>query len=249
MGFIFDSTAVPKEMITNLLSAFERLPQRVIFKYDIQEDDNAYETSPKLSVPQNVLVLPWVPQQAILAHPATKVFITHCGMHGVLEAIYHQASEALTEQLIDAYIPRCQWWECQYSLTRLMCWNEWRRRALAWVYPKEPQQTRYTQQLWRYVKKFMLVHYISCGGMLKSWRLFTISQQISKEKAFPIGWKLQLCIGQNRILSFSIYWSLVWLSKSCNGCCWSCYWARKRWVGPNKREEVRAPNGREGRLM
>ena len=121
MGFIFDSTAVPKEMITNLLSAFERLPQRVIFKYDIQEDDNAYETSPKLSVPQNVLVLPWVPQQAILAHPATKVFITHCGMHGVLEAIYHQASEALTEQLIDACIPRCQWWVCQSSSTRLMC--------------------------------------------------------------------------------------------------------------------------------
>jgi len=90
MGFIFDSTAVPKEMITNLLSAFERLPQRVIFKYDIQEDDNAYGANPKLSVPQNVLVLPWVPQQAILAHPATKVFITHCGMHGVLEAIYHQ---------------------------------------------------------------------------------------------------------------------------------------------------------------
>merc|ERR1712117_233311 len=56
----------------------------------IQEDDNAYGTSPKLSVPQNVLVLPWVPQQAILAHPATKVFITHCGMHGVLEAIDHQ---------------------------------------------------------------------------------------------------------------------------------------------------------------
>ena len=28
--------------------------------------------------------------QAILAHKATKVFITHCGMHGVLEAIYHQ---------------------------------------------------------------------------------------------------------------------------------------------------------------
>jgi len=90
MGFIFDSTAVPEEMITNLLSAFERLPQRVIFKYDIQEDDNSYGSKPRLSVPQNVLVLPWVPQQAILAHPNTKVFITHCGMHGVLEAIYHQ---------------------------------------------------------------------------------------------------------------------------------------------------------------
>ena len=109
MGFIFDSTAVPKEMITNLFSAFERLPQRVIFKYDIQEDDNAYGSSPKLSVPQNVLVLPWVPQQAILAHPTTKVFITHCGMHGVLEAIYHQASISKTlRQKFD--------WDCQVPM-------------------------------------------------------------------------------------------------------------------------------------
>ena len=119
MGFIFDSTAVPKEMITNLLSAFERLPQRVIFKYDIQEDENAYGANPKLSVPQNVLVLPWVPQQAILAHPATKVFITHCGMHGVLEAIYHQAS-GVVKQLIDAD-GRCRWWVCRCSSTRRMC--------------------------------------------------------------------------------------------------------------------------------
>ena len=102
MGFIFDSTAVPKEMITNLLSAFERLPQRVIFKYDIQDDDTGYGSTPKLSVPQNVLVLPWVPQQAILAHRATKVFITHCGMHGVLEAIYHQASALGEYHLIDS---------------------------------------------------------------------------------------------------------------------------------------------------
>jgi len=82
MGFIFDSRAVPKSMINRLLTAFERLPQRVIFKYD--------SNIPGLVVPPNVLVLPWVPQQAILAHPNTKVFITHCGMHGVLEAIHHQ---------------------------------------------------------------------------------------------------------------------------------------------------------------
>jgi len=82
MGFIFDSRAVPKSMINRLMSAFERLPQRVIFKYDSKV--------PGLVVPANVLVLPWVPQQAILAHPKTRVFITHCGMHGVLEAIHHQ---------------------------------------------------------------------------------------------------------------------------------------------------------------
>ena len=84
MGFIFDSRAVPKSMINRLLSAFERLPQKVIFKYDSKV--------PGLVVPSNVLVLPWVPQQAILAHHNTVVFITHCGMHGVLEAIYHQVS-------------------------------------------------------------------------------------------------------------------------------------------------------------
>ena len=27
--------------------------------------------------------------QAILAHPNTRVFFTHCGMHGVMEAIWH----------------------------------------------------------------------------------------------------------------------------------------------------------------
>ena len=29
-------------------------------------------------------------QSSILAHPNVKLFITHCGMHGVMEAIYHQ---------------------------------------------------------------------------------------------------------------------------------------------------------------
>ena len=30
-----------------------------------------------------------MPQQAVLAHPATRIFITHCGIHGVLEAIHY----------------------------------------------------------------------------------------------------------------------------------------------------------------
>ena len=107
MGFIFDSTAVPKAMINDLFSAFARLPQRVIFKYDIQEDllptpEGKYGSKSGLSVPSNVLVLPWVPQQAILAHPNTRVFITHCGMHGVLEAIYHEVGHC---QLTSDQVP------------------------------------------------------------------------------------------------------------------------------------------------
>ena len=41
------------------------------------------------AAPTNVMVVPWVPQQAVLAHNKTRLFITHCGMHGVLESIHY----------------------------------------------------------------------------------------------------------------------------------------------------------------
>ena len=82
MGFIFDPSSVPAKTISTFLSAFSRLPQNIIFKYNSSEVAAA--------APDNVLVLPWVPQQAVLAHSKTRVFITHCGIHGALEAIHHQ---------------------------------------------------------------------------------------------------------------------------------------------------------------
>ena len=81
MGFIFDPSAVPAEVVATLLAAFSKIPQRVIFKYDSTEVASV--------APDNVLVVAWVPQQAVLAHPATRIFITHCGIHGVLEAIHY----------------------------------------------------------------------------------------------------------------------------------------------------------------
>ena len=80
MGFIFNPIAVPEARVRALLDAFARLPQRVIVKFD----------SPISDAPPNVLVLPFVPQQDILAHPKTMLFFTHCGMHGVMEAVYHR---------------------------------------------------------------------------------------------------------------------------------------------------------------
>ena len=43
----------------------------------------------KLSVSDNVKLLPWLPQNDILGHPKTRLFIGHAGLNGILESTYH----------------------------------------------------------------------------------------------------------------------------------------------------------------
>lgn len=38
---------------------------------------------------QNILLTKWLPQNDLLAHPQTKLFITHCGNSGQYESLYH----------------------------------------------------------------------------------------------------------------------------------------------------------------
>ena len=37
----------------------------------------------------NVKLLPWLPQNDILGHPKTRLFIGHAGLNGMLESTYH----------------------------------------------------------------------------------------------------------------------------------------------------------------
>ena len=37
----------------------------------------------------NVMYLPWIPQNDLLGHKNTKIFVTHCGDKGQFEALYH----------------------------------------------------------------------------------------------------------------------------------------------------------------
>ena len=76
----FKPKDVPEFLVRAFLEAFAQLEQRVIMRFDPSLVEDA---------PANVLIVPWFPQHDLLAHSKTVVFVTHCGMTGVLEAVYH----------------------------------------------------------------------------------------------------------------------------------------------------------------
>lgn len=39
--------------------------------------------------PENIYISTWLPQDDILAHPNVKIFFSHCGLGGVVEAKHH----------------------------------------------------------------------------------------------------------------------------------------------------------------
>ncbi|KAJ6641713.1 UDP-glucosyltransferase 2 [Pseudolycoriella hygida] len=63
-----------------LINTFAKLKQRVLWKF---EDDSLTD------IPSNVMIKKWLPQNDILAHRNTKVFVSHMGIGGYNEAMYH----------------------------------------------------------------------------------------------------------------------------------------------------------------
>ena len=70
----------PEPVTVKFLEAFTRLKQTVIAKLSIAEE---------IAVPENVHVFRWLPQNDILSHQQTRLFVTHCGSNSQHEALYH----------------------------------------------------------------------------------------------------------------------------------------------------------------
>ncbi|XP_058461330.1 UDP-glycosyltransferase UGT5-like isoform X2 [Malaya genurostris] len=80
MGSHIQSKHFPQEKRNAFIEVFAQLKQRVLWKYE----DNAI-----LNTPSNVLIQAWMPQNDILAHPNVVIFISHGGLLGTMEALFH----------------------------------------------------------------------------------------------------------------------------------------------------------------
>ncbi|XP_063052645.1 UDP-glucuronosyltransferase 2A3-like [Engraulis encrasicolus] len=78
LGTVFGK--LPSDITEEIAAAFAQLPQKVIWRHQ----------GPKPStLGNNTLLVDWLPQNDLLGHPKTKVFVAHGGTNGVQEAIYH----------------------------------------------------------------------------------------------------------------------------------------------------------------
>lgn len=80
LGSTVRSDTFSQKKIDAFLQAFSELPQRVLWKWE----GNSLSEHHK-----NVKTAKWLPQGDVLGHPNVKVFITHGGLMGTMEAIYN----------------------------------------------------------------------------------------------------------------------------------------------------------------
>ncbi|KAG7315516.1 hypothetical protein KOW79_020382 [Hemibagrus wyckioides] len=71
---------LPHDVANLIAEAFAELPQKVIWRYKGERPS---------TVGNNTLIMDWMPQNDLLGHPKTRVFVAHGGTNGIQEAIYH----------------------------------------------------------------------------------------------------------------------------------------------------------------
>ncbi|XP_047448480.1 UDP-glucuronosyltransferase 2B31-like isoform X2 [Mugil cephalus] len=71
---------LPGDFAEDIAAAFAQLPQKVIWRHTGKRPS---------TLGNNTLILDWLPQNDLLGHPKTRVFVAHGGTNGIQEAIYH----------------------------------------------------------------------------------------------------------------------------------------------------------------
>lgn len=79
-GSFLQASQMSPEKYKMIIDVFRKLKMRVIWKWESEKAEN---------LPPNVMIRKWTPQADILAHKNVKLFISHGGIFGSQEAIYH----------------------------------------------------------------------------------------------------------------------------------------------------------------
>jgi len=81
-GSVLNPTKMPEEKRQIFVNVFSRFPKvKFLWKWDTEEMEGQ---------PSNVMLQKWLPQQDVLAHPNTKLFVTHSGQSSTQETICHK---------------------------------------------------------------------------------------------------------------------------------------------------------------
>ncbi|KAF2894415.1 hypothetical protein ILUMI_11759, partial [Ignelater luminosus] len=80
LGTNIKSANLKDEIKQTFLKVFAKLSQTVLWKF---------ETDDLKTVPKNVIIRKWLPQNDILGHPNIKLFLSHGGSLSTQEAMYH----------------------------------------------------------------------------------------------------------------------------------------------------------------
>jgi hypothetical protein len=84
MSFGSISSGFPPAILNNLVGAVNQFDMTIIWA--LRRDSVDYV---KDKIRQNIYIFNWVPQNDVLGHNNTRLFITHCGNNGQYEALYH----------------------------------------------------------------------------------------------------------------------------------------------------------------
>ena len=67
------------------------------------------------NIPDNVMLYDWLPQNDLLGHRNTKLFITHCGRNGQFESMYHAVPMVIAHYIRFKHIHHRRAWKVMFS--------------------------------------------------------------------------------------------------------------------------------------
>lgn len=73
-------SSLPKDITEIIAAAFAQLPQKVLWRHVGERP---------ATLGNNTMLVDWFPQNDLLGHPKTRLFVSHGGNNGMYEAIYH----------------------------------------------------------------------------------------------------------------------------------------------------------------